>query len=303
MKKQVRIIGVPVDLGASRRGVDMGPSAMRVCQLGPQLQALGFDVRDIGNIPVPIPESQNPGNAKLKYLKEIATYSEALAKATYDSLVAGEIPLVLGGDHSLGIGSISGVSRYYHERQQKIGLLWLDAHGDINTPETSLSGNIHGMPVSHLLGLGTKDLNSIAGFSPAIDPQKTVLIGLRDLDTGEKKIIRELGVKAYTMRDIDELTLRRVMTEALEIVNDGTVGFHVSFDVDWLDPQVAPGVGTAVSGGGTYREGHLAMECIADSGRMLSMDIAEVNPLLDYSSRTAQTAVEMALSAFGKHIL
>lgn len=302
-KHSVRIIGVPLDLGASRRGVDMGPSALRVANLGGQLKELGHEVLDIGNIPVPVAESHDPGNEKAKYLSEILEVSKSLAEATYSSMQAGQTPLVLGGDHSIGMGSISGISKYLAESKKKLGLIWLDAHGDLNTPEISPSGNIHGMPLAHLVGLGRSELNSLAGHTPAVDPSKVVLIGVRDLDVGEKKIIQDLGIKTFTMRDIDEKSLRSIMHEAIQIASDGTAGFHVSFDVDWLDPQVAPGVGTPVPGGGTYREGHLAMECIADSGKMISLEVAEVNPLLDFSSKTAHSAVAMVLSAFGKRIL
>ncbi|MGZ3695330.1 MAG: arginase [Bdellovibrionota bacterium] len=305
--KKIRIIGVPSDLGASRRGVDMGPSAMRVANMGPRLKQLGYDVEDVGNIPVAVRESiavvrQDP-QSKISYLKEIVDASKALKDKTYQALKDGRIPLVLGGDHSLAIGSIAGITKFYGEQKKKIGVIWLDAHGDINTPETSLSGNIHGMPLAHALGTGTKELLAVGEQNPMVDPSRTVLIGLRDLDPGEQKAIRELGVRAFTMRDVDEMGMRAVVQEAIRVATNGTAGFHLSFDVDCMDPSVAPGVGTAVRGGITYREGHLAMEILHDSMKMLSMDVTEVNPVLDTSNQTADLAVEMALSAFGKHIL
>ena len=209
----------------------------------------------------------------------------------------------MGGDHSIAIGTLSGVAKYFRKQNKSIGLLWIDAHGDINTPESTLSGNVHGMPVAHLLGKGRSSLNALAGFTPAIDARKMVLVGVRDLDPGEKRMIHETGVRVFTMREIDERGIKSVMTEALEIVQNGTAGFHVSFDVDGLDPSVAPGVGTAVPGGLTYREGHLAMELVADTRNMISYEIVELNPILDQASLTTKTAVAMTLSAFGTRTL
>ena len=302
--QKIRIIGVPSDLGASRRGVDMGPSALRIANIGPRLRQLGYEVEDLGNVDVAVRESISTiHDSKIKYLPEIAASSNAVKTKVYDSLKAGFIPLVLGGDHSLAIGSIAGVTKFYGEQKKKIGVIWLDAHGDINTPDTSSSGNIHGMPLAHALGIGHKDLLSIGDKIPMVDASRTVLIGIRDLDPGERNTIRELGIRAFTMRDIDEMGMRGVIQEAIKLATNGTAGFHLSFDVDYMDPSVAPGVGTAVKGGTTYREGHLAMEILHDSGKMLSMDITEVNPVLDTSNQTADLAVEMALSAFGKRIL
>lgn len=300
---KIRIIGMPSDLGASRRGVDMGPSALRIAQIGPRLQSLGYDVEDVGNVNVAVREAVKLGNEKIKYLAEIFNSTKQLKDKVYSCLQEGRLPLILGGDHSLSIGSIAGITKFYGEQKQKVGVIWLDAHADINTPETSESGNIHGMPLAHALGIGNKDLLSISEKSPMIDPSRTVLIGIRDVDAGEKNIIRELGVRAFTMRDIDELGMRTVMQEAIRIASNGTVGIHVSFDVDSIDPSVAPGVGTPVRGGVTYREGHLAMEMLHDSGKIISMDVAEVNPVLDSSNQTASFSVEMVLSAFGKGIL
>lgn len=302
--KKVRIIGFPSDLGASRRGVDMGPSAIRIAAVGPRLKQLGYDVDDVGNVQVAVRESvEGSGNAKLKYLPEIVAASKELRDRVYESLKAGRIPLTLGGDHSLAMGSIAGVTKFYGEKKQKVGVIWLDAHGDINTPETSGSGNIHGMPLAHVLGNGHKELLALSDKIPMIDSSRAVLIGIRDLDPGERNAIREQGVRAFTMRDIDEMGMRNVIQEAIRIACNGTAGFHLSFDVDCMDPRDAPGVGTAVRGGTTYREGHLAMELLHDSGKMLAMDITEVNPVLDTSNQTADLAAEMVLSAFGKHIL
>ncbi len=302
--KKVRIVGFPSDLGASRRGVDMGPSAIRIANVGARLRNIGYDVEDIGNVTVAVRESiTGPSEGKAKFLKEIVDATKALKERVYDSLKAGKIPLTLGGDHSLAIGSIAGVAKYYGEKKQKIGVIWLDAHGDINTPDTSASGNIHGMPLAHCLGVGHKDLLSIGDKQPMVDASRAVLIGIRDLDPGERQAIREQGVRAFTMRDIDEMGMRNVIQEAIKIATNGTAGFHLSFDVDCMDPREAPGVGTAVRGGTTYREGHLAMELLHDSGKMLAMDITEVNPVLDTSNQTADLAVEMVLSAFGKRIL
>lgn len=302
--RKIRIIGVPTDLGASRRGVDMGPSALRIASIGPRIGALGYDIEDMGNIPVPVREAiRKPQPTGIRYLPEIVDTSLRTKEAVYQACKDGKIPLVLGGDHALAIGSIAGVTKFYGEQKKKIGVIWLDAHGDINTPETSASGNIHGMPLAHSLGIGHPDLLKISESVPMVDVSKAVLIGIRDLDPGEQRTIREMGVRAFTMRDIDEMGMRAVIQEAIRIATNGTEGFHLSFDVDSMDPSVAGGVGTPVRGGFTYREGHLAMEILHDSKKMLSMDITEVNPVLDSMNQTADLAVELALSAFGKNIL
>jgi arginase len=300
---RVKIIGVPMDLGASRRGVDMGPSALRISQIGRRIADLGHEVKDGGNVAVHIAESQHYGPSESKYLPEIAEACWKLSAETFRALQEGFTPLVLGGDHSIAIGSVAGVSRYYRERGERIGLVWLDAHGDINTPETSPSGNIHGMPLAHILGLGVEDLVRIGGERPMVDPSRAVLVGVRDLDPGERDTIRRVGIKVFTMRDLDERPLRAIMEEAIAIASNGTAGFHVSFDVDWIDPSDAPGVGTPVWGGATYREGHLVMELIHDSGKMVSAEVVEVNPVLDHENETAVLATEMVLSVFGKKIL
>jgi arginase len=302
--RRIRVLGVPLDMGASRRGVDMGPSAMRVAGLEARLEALGHQVVDGGNILVDIAETQAFGSHNARYLKQIAETCTRTAEAVVETLSEGLTPLVLGGDHSLAVGSISGVSEYYRRQGQKIGVLWIDAHSDINTPETSPSGNVHGMPLAALLGLGPEPLTNIFGFAPKIAPENTVLIGVRDIDAAERANIRRAGVtEVYTMRDIDERGMRAVMEEALRAAGRGTAGYHVSLDMDWIDPEDAPGVGTPVRGGATYREAHLAMEIIADHGRMVSFEMVEVNPVIDEHNRTADLAVQLACSAFGKKIL
>ena len=302
--RKIRVLGVPLDMGASRRGVDMGPSAMRVAGLEARLEALGHHVVDGGNIRVEIAETQGYGDRKARYLKEIAEACTRTAEAVVETLEEGLTPLVLGGDHSIAAGSISGASEFYRRRNQKLGVLWIDAHSDINTPETSPSGNVHGMPLAALLGLGPEPLTHIFGYAPKIAPENTILIGVRDIDATERENIRRAGLtEVYTMRDIDERGMRAVMEDALRAASRDTAGFHVSLDMDWIDPEDAPGVGTPVRGGATYREAHLAMEIIADHGGMVSFEMVEVNPVIDEHNRTADLAVELACSAFGKKIL
>jgi len=302
--RRIKVIGVPLDLGASRRGVDMGPSAVRVAGLEARLESLGHEVRDGGNISVPLAETKPSGHSSARYLKEITDTCTRAAEAVLKALGEGMTPLILGGDHSVAAGSVSGVSEFFRRQQQKIGLIWIDAHADINTPATSPSGNVHGMPLAALLGLGPDSLASILGAGPHVAPENTVLIGVRDVDATEKENIRRAGLtEVYTMRDIDERGMRTVMEEALRAAGRGTAGYHVSLDMDWIDPEDAPGVGTPVRGGATYREAHLAMEIIADHGRMLSLEVVEVNPVIDEHNRTADLAVELISSAFGKKIL
>ncbi len=299
--QKIQLIGVPMDLGASRRGVDMGPSAMRLANVGEQLARLGWQVEDLGNIPVPdrntIPDL--PGNR----LAAIADVCTALARLTASAVQVGKLPLVLGGDHSLAAGSVAGSATALALRGERVGLIWLDAHSDCNTPESSLSGNVHGMPVAHLLGLGDHRMSRLASEFPAVLPEHLVYIGLRDVDDAEKALIRSHGLRAFTMRDIDERGLRSVMDEAMAIVTRGTGGVHVSCDADWIDPGDAPGVGTPVRGGATLREAHLAMEIIHDSGALVAMDLVEINPILDRQNQTAQLAAELIASAFGRRIL
>jgi arginase len=300
-QRSVRVIGVPLDLGQSRRGVDMGPSALRIARLVERLRGIGYAVEDDGNLIVS--QREQLGKSGDDALTAIATLSCELALATAAAVRAGATPLVLGGDHSLAIGSVAGVATALAERGESLGVIWLDAHGDINTPETSASGNVHGMPVAHLLGLGDPRLSEIATPSPAVRPEQLVMVGLRDLDAPERTQIGRLGITAFTMRDIDERGLKHVMSEAIAIAGRGTGGIHVSCDPDWIDPTEAPGVGTPVRGGATYREAHLALEMIADSGRLVAMDLVEINPVLDDRNRTATLAVDLIVSAFGARIL
>ncbi len=297
----VAIIGAPLDLGQDRRGVDMGPSALRVAGLNARVASLGYVVEDLGNVPVEQAEAWPEGDEHAKYLAQIATACNAIAVRVDDALRRGRLPLVLGGDHSVAVGTLSGVARYF--RPQDIGLIWLDAHADMNTPESSPSGNIHGMALACILGMGPDQLTDLAGFRPKVSPQKAVIVGLRDVDQMEKPHVRESGIRAFTMRDIDERGLRAVMEDAIRLASDGTAGFHVSLDIDFVDPKDAPGVGTPVRGGATYREAHLAMEMIGDSRRMISMEVVEVNPVIDEANRTADLAVELIMSGLGKRIL
>jgi len=301
--RKIRVIGVPLDLGQSRRGVDMGPSAVRVAGLEARLEELGHQVEDGGNVSVAIPEQKKEGAANAKYLKEITATCTKEADLVLKTLEAGMVPLCLGGDHSMAAGTVSGVAEFYRRQNQRVGLIWIDAHTDINTPDSSPSGNVHGMPLAAVMGLWPGDLANIYDFSPKVKPENCVLVGVRDIDAVEKEYVRRAGIGVFTMRDIDERGMRTVMEEALRMAGRGTAGYHISLDMDWVDPEDAPGVGTPVRGGATYREAHLAMEIIADHGRMLSMEIVEVNPVIDEHNRTADLAVELALSAFGKKIL
>lgn len=302
--RAIAIIGAPLDLGAGRRGVDMGPSAVRVAGLGRRLGALGYDVTDLGNVPVAQAESvPDEGPRDAKYLPQIAATCERLGELTSQALADGKTPLVLGGDHSIAVGTVAGVSRFFRQSNKKIGLLWIDAHADMNTPQSSPSGNVHGMPLACCIGIGPDPLARMFGFSPKVDPANVVLLGIRDLDRIEREIVRDSGVHAFTMREVDERGMRAVIGEAIAIATEGAAGFHLSFDMDFVDPQYAPGVGTPVRGGATYREAHLAMEVVCDSGAMLSMEVVEVNPVIDEVNRTADLAVELILSAMGKKIL
>ena len=292
-----------MDLGQSRRGVDMGPSALRVAGLQTRLKSLGHTVEDIGNLSVRQAEEQPYGEKRAKYLNEIAEACRGLAEITERALTEGYFPLVLGGDHSIAVGSFSGVSNFFRGHSKRVGYLWLDAHGDMNTPESSPSGNIHGMPLAAIIGYGAPELVELLGYKPKVEPRNVCLVGVRDLDPKERRLIKESGVHVFTMRDIDERGMRDVMSEALRFVSDDTDGVAVSLDLDFVDPDDAPGVGTPVRGGATYREAHLAMEIIADHGRLLSFEIVEVNPVIDEHNRTADLAVELACSVFGKKIL
>jgi arginase len=295
---QIRVIGAPIDLGADRRGVDIGPTAIRYAGLSSQLQHLGYTVHDVGNLHIPLPESISVGNPKLKYLEPIIHVSEELAREVTTSLNEHEFPLILGGDHSLALGSISGVAKVHHN----VGILWIDAHADFNTPDTTPSGNIHGMILAALAGLGDKRLTDIGGWSPKIKMENIAIVGAHDLDDGEKGLLREHHIHVFTMSDIDDHGIGKIMQQALAIAGRDNQPIHVSFDIDSLDPREAPGVGTPVRGGLSYREAHFAMELIARSRKMISMDLVEVNSILDRENATAQLAVEIILSALGKKI-
>lgn len=296
---RIRVIGVPMDLGADRRGVDIGASAIRYAGLNDQLRRLGYTVNDIGNIVVPQPESQPTGDPRLKYLEPIVQVSEDLANAVSSALKDGEFPLILGGDHSIALGSITGVARVHSD----VGVIWVDAHADFNTHETTPSGNIHGMILGALAGVGHPKLTGIGGWSPKINMQTIVIVGARDIDPPEQELLRQQHIHVFTMTDIDQRGMDKVMHEAIEIASQAEHGIHLSLDMDSLDPREAPGVGTPVRGGLTYREAHLAMEVVASSGRMVSMDAVEVNPMLDRENTTAHLAVELILSALGKKII
>jgi arginase len=303
MAQKIRIIGVPMDLGQSRRGVDMGPSALRVAGLQARLKQLGHQVEDIGNIAVKQAEEQHYGEKRAKYLNEIAETCRGLAEIVERALGEGFLPLMLGGDHSIAVGSLAGVASYSCKQSKRVGCLWLDAHGDMNTPESSPSGNVHGMPMAAVIGYGAPELVELMGFKPKVEPRNVALVGVRDLDAKERRLVKESGVHVFTMRDIDERGMREVMTEALRFASDETAGVAVSLDMDFVDPSDAPGVGTPVRGGVTYREAHLAMEMVADSEAMVSLEVVEINPVIDLHNTTALLGVEMILSALGKRIL
>lgn len=299
MEKQViRIIGVPIDLGAGRRGVDMGPSAIRYAGLNERLQRLGWDVEDHGNIEVPVPETREIKDKRLKYLPEIVTVNEQLNLKVSEAIQEGVVPLILGGDHSLGIGSLAGLA----SNGRCFGLIWFDTHGDYNSLDTTGSGNIHGMSLAVANGIGAQELTSIGGEQKKIREENTVIIGAREIDLQEQKMLHQSKITVFTMRDIDQRGMKEVVAQSIKIASQGTDGIHVSFDLDVIDPEEAPGVGTPVAGGITYREAHLAMELLADSGCISSMDIVEVNPILDNQNKTAELAVGLICSAFGKRI-
>jgi len=302
-KSHIAIIGAPMDLGAGRRGVDMGPSALRLAGLNDKLAALGYEVEDQGNVRVDQPETTPVGPAEARYLPQIVHTCARLAEMVEKAANEGRLPLVLGGDHSVAIGTVSGMARHFQKANRKMGLIWIDAHADMNTPATSPSGNVHGMPLACLIGWGPRELINMSGHVPAVDPSNVVLIGLRSIDDVERLNVRGAGVHPFTMRDIDERGMVAVIKEAIKIATADTAGFHLSVDMDALDPREAPGVGTPVRGGITYREAHLAMELMCDSGAMTSLEIVEVNPVLDEVNRTAQLAVELVMSALGKRIL
>jgi arginase len=299
----VYIIGAPLDLGAARRGVDMGPSALRIAGVGERVAALGHVVVDQGDVVTPTQETTDSGEPSKRYIREIAQVCEALYEQALAALSGGGLPLVLGGDHSVGAGSVAATAAFARRSGRPIGLLWVDAHGDMNTPASSPSGNVHGMPLAAIVGSEPRELSGIGGFSPKVLPAHAVLIGVRNLDDAEKERIRSAGIHVFTMKDIDRRGIAAVADEALALATDGTDGVHVSFDLDVCDPTIAPGVGTPVMGGLDYREAHTLMEMIADSGRLRALDLVEVNPVLDVRNATADLGAELASSALGKKIL
>lgn len=292
-----------MDLGAGRRGVDMGPSALRIARLHERLAAIGYQVEDLGNVAVDQPEALPSGPSNARFLPQIAHTCERLAEMVEGAADRGSMPMILGGDHSIAVGTIAGVARHYAKQQHKIGVIWVDAHADMNTPESSPSGNVHGMPLACCIGRGPRELVELSGATPMVSPENVAIVGLRSVDRLERLNVRATGVHAFTMRDIDERGMSAVMEEAIQAVSANTIGFHVSYDMDSVDPSEAPGVGTPVPGGLTYREAHLAMELVCDAGRMISMEVVEVNPVMDVANRTALLGVELVLSALGKRIL
>jgi len=302
--KIVHIIGVPLDLGGNRRGVDMGPSALRIAGLGERIATLGHTVVDKGDLAAPIPETQELRDERKKYIRDIAKVCQKLYQTTLGALDEGAMPIVLGGDHSLAAGSVAAAADWArNKRNLPMGLLWVDAHGDMNTPATSLSGNVHGMPLAALLGPEPAELAKIGVVSPKVLPAHTVIIGVRNLDEREKVAVRDSRVHVFTMKDIDRQGIAAIVEAAVNLAGNGTAGVHVSFDMDVCDPLIAPGVGTPVKGGLNYREAHMVMEMVADSGLLRSLDLVEVNPTLDMQNTTAQLGIELALSALGMKIL
>ncbi|MHC0039643.1 arginase [Pseudoneobacillus sp. C159] len=296
--KKISIIGVPIDLGQTRRGVDMGPSAIRYAGVVERLENLNYEVEDLGDIQIGRAVKASDTETNLKNLKAVAEASEKLAFAVGEVIQDGSFPLVLGGDHSIAIGTLAGVSKHY----KNLGVIWYDAHGDLNTAETSPSGNIHGMPLAVSLGLGHTTLTQIAGYSPKVKPENIIIIGARSLDDGEKELIREKGIKVYTMHEIDRLGMTRVMEESIAYLKENADGVHLSLDLDGLDPHDAPGVGTPVIGGISYRESHLAMEMLAEAEIITSAEFVEVNPILDEKNKTATVAVALMGSLLGEKL-
>ena len=303
-KKKIRIIGAPLDLGAGHRGVDMGPSAFRVAGIHAAVRALGIPVEDFGDIDSHVAETRDPGNPHLKYLKEIRATCITLRNVVTRTMDEGVVPVVLGGDHSIAMGTIAGVARHFRRRKEKPGLVWFDAHADANTEDTTPTGNIHGMPMAVCLGLGARDLLSINDAKgPMIDGERAAIVGLRSVDIKERANVAQVGIGAFTMRHLDERGMRSVMEAAIQRALNGTSGIHVSIDLDAVDPDEAPGVGTPSPGGIGYREMHLAMEMLADTNRVCSIELVEVNPVLDRANQTAKLGVELLCSLLGKKIL
>lgn len=301
--RPIHLIGVPLDLGGNRRGTDMGPSAFRIAGIREQLATLGTTVVDKGDIPSPIPEAKGAGDPHKRYVKDIARVCQKLWQMSLASLEAGALPIALGGDHSLGAGSVAAAATWLQRSKRALGLIWVDAHGDMNTPAISGSGNVHGMPLSAVLGNEPLELARFAGDGPAVQAEHTVLVGVRNLDDHEKEAMRASKVHVFTMKEVDRLGIAQVMERALTLAGRSTGGIHVSFDLDVCDPTIAPGVGTPVKGGLNYREAHLVMEMVAESGKLTSLDLVEVNPTLDLRNTTAELGTELAMSAMGKKIL
>ncbi|HZM99991.1 MAG TPA: arginase [Pyrinomonadaceae bacterium] len=303
LNRSLSILGVPLGYGASMAGVDIGPAALRVARLNQRIARLGYSVHDLGDMRLERPQSLPEIDEKLKYIREISTACEQLAIEVEGILSSEQLPLIVGGDHSIAIGSFAGAVSHYKKKQETLGLIWFDAHADMNTPDSTPSGNIHGMPLAALLGYGAPELTNVGGFAPKLDPQLCAHVGARDIDPGERELIRKLGIRFFTMREIDERGMKACMDDAIAIASRGTGGYAVTFDVDALDPGDAPGSGTLVRGGLTYREAHLGMEKIAEAGGMRSLEIVEINTALDVNNKTAELGVELILSALGKTIL
>jgi arginase len=297
----VKILGAPMDLGASRRGTDMGPSALRVARLGPRIERLGHLVEDLGNVYSPTVETKTATNTSLLFADEIVRVCDTLARRVEKVVSAGEFPLVLGGDHSIAMGTVGGIARAVGGG--RTGVIWVDAHADFNTTDTSPTGNIHGMPLATLCGLGDPKLTGIGGVDPKVKAENVVIVGLRDVDPEEAVLVKKAGVTTFTMREIDERGIRRVMEDALDVACRNVQHLHISFDADSVDPEDAPGVGTPIPGGLTYREAHLAMEMASEVPFFKSLEFVEVNPLMDERNRTAELMVGLAASALGKRIL
>jgi arginase len=303
MSRDLALVSVSIDLGAGRRGVDMGPSALRIAGITPALQDLDYSVREIGTVNAAGPESVDPGDSRAKFLEEIRGVCQRTHDLVLGAMDQGCFPVILGGDHSLSMGSVAAVADHYRNRDQSIGLIWVDAHTDMNTPETTPSGNIHGMSLAILTGHGPESLTGIGGGRPSVDPERVSVIGAREIDGKERELVKESGIRVFTMDEVDRRGAAACMDEAVERATDGTAGFHISFDLDSIDPMQAPGVGTPVDGGLTYREAHLVAEKAWESGRMVSFEMVELNPVLDERGRTAHLGVEIAASALGKTIL
>ncbi|HMU42200.1 MAG TPA: arginase [Ignavibacteriaceae bacterium] len=302
-KEKVSIIGFPMDLGSGRRGVDMGPSALRIAELSSKLINLGYEVEDLGNVQIEIMERQKVTDEKLKYLNEILKTSKLLASKVENILDRKRFPLIIGGDHSMAIGTIAGISAHCRKNKLRLGVIWIDAHADMNTDKTTPSGNIHGMPLAACMGVGNEKLVNFYGFAPKVKPENVALIGIRSVDREERTTIKKLQVPVFTMSDVDKLGIHRIISRVLKQFKEKVDHIHISFDVDSVDPYVAPGVGTPVAGGLSYRETHLLMESIAECGCMSSLEVTEVNPILDNRNQSAVFTVDVIASSMGQRIL